>query len=178
MTNAKRLLKGVDDEGNTVMTVFIPGWDEDALSIGLRALTWALTKDDPEPSGLGGAFGYGTRYENDTFMMHPYCWCEKESCPWCSDDAPNFIHKGSGFEVTWYKWIGRDNEINREITFQEWEDMLSECLKSIGCDRDLVTIVESYGQHVDEIDKRIQESLQSWIEWAMDEVRRNSERKE
>lgn len=32
---------------------------------------------------LGGEWGYGVEYENDTFMMHPYCWCERGDCLWC-----------------------------------------------------------------------------------------------
>ncbi len=32
---------------------------------------------------FGGDWGYGAFYENDVFMMHPYCWCEKMECPWC-----------------------------------------------------------------------------------------------
>lgn len=27
---------------------------------------------------------YGTKYENDTFSMMPYCWCDEEDCPWCA----------------------------------------------------------------------------------------------
>lgn len=26
---------------------------------------------------------YGTNFENETFMMHRYCWCEEDDCPWC-----------------------------------------------------------------------------------------------
>lgn len=22
-------------------------------------------------------------FENDTFVMHPYCWCGRDDCPWC-----------------------------------------------------------------------------------------------
>lgn len=77
---------------------------------------------------------YGTNFENDVFMMHPFCWCEKDTCPWCCgctcDDkkcsycisfgkegsipgkgAPNFWHKRSGFRVWWYKYIGRSTTI-------------------------------------------------------------------
>lgn len=33
---------------------------------------------------FGGQFGYGAHFENKTFLMHPYCWCEKAHCLWCS----------------------------------------------------------------------------------------------
>lgn len=109
---------------------------------------------------LGGEFGYGVNYENDVFMLHPFCWCEKEDeCLWCMmndpkenknydkmkkelkgkygkyfadyGSAPNFYHKPSGFGVRWYKWIGRDMEFNRKITDKEWKKIYQECVKSI-----------------------------------------------
>jgi len=27
---------------------------------------------------------YGTDFENETFLMKPFCWCEKPDCPWCA----------------------------------------------------------------------------------------------
>ncbi|MCH7604934.1 hypothetical protein IID24_03030 [Patescibacteria group bacterium] len=32
---------------------------------------------------LGGRCGYGVDFENEVFMMHSYCWCEKDDCEWC-----------------------------------------------------------------------------------------------
>ena len=29
---------------------------------------------------------YGINYEDDTFMMHKFCWCEREDCPWCNGE--------------------------------------------------------------------------------------------
>jgi hypothetical protein len=26
---------------------------------------------------------YGADYEDDRFMMHPFCWCGETDCPWC-----------------------------------------------------------------------------------------------
>jgi hypothetical protein len=57
---------------------------------------------------------YGTDYENDVFMMHRFCWCEREECGWCSGDKPNFLFKPTGFSVTWYKYIGRGMELSDE----------------------------------------------------------------
>jgi len=57
---------------------------------------------------------YGTDYENDVFMMHRYCWCEREDCRWCEDGAPNFLFKPTGFSLTWYKYIGRGMELSDE----------------------------------------------------------------
>ena len=56
--------------------------------------------------------GYGTQFENDVFMMHNYCWCERSECPWCGpEERANFIHKPSGVSVWWYKYMGRGGEV-------------------------------------------------------------------
>lgn len=130
-----------------------------AMDAGLVQLTEAIAKIDPNLVShgcLGGEFGYGARYENDVFMMHPYCWCECADCPWCrscecelgpapeyktikecincSDNPPtrepNFYHKKSGLTVWWYKWIGRGMEIegHRGVSLRQ---MFNECLKSL-----------------------------------------------
>lgn len=67
---------------------------------------------------LGGEFGYGAFIDNATFLMHPFCWCEKDDCPWCcpcscpedaweymdADDNPigfDAWHTGEGFKHGW-----------------------------------------------------------------------------
>jgi len=91
------------------MVIVLPEYSMDRLSEGLRELTRVCSEAGADISGgfLGGEFGYGAYFENDEFMMHPYCWCEKDECEWCCGDAPNFLHKPSGLSVTWYKYIGR-----------------------------------------------------------------------
>lgn len=60
----------------------------------LVELTEAIAKQGHPTSGgaLGGTFGYGALLTTPVFSMHPYCWCEREDCPWCAgctcdDDA-------------------------------------------------------------------------------------------
>ena len=66
--------------------------------------------------GLGGEYGYGTHYLDYDYMIAPFCWCEKESCPWCGElDFPNFWHFSSGLKIWWYKWIGRDMRVEGGI---------------------------------------------------------------
>jgi hypothetical protein len=48
--------------------------------------------------------------------------------PRCPSVLPNFRHKDSGFEVRWYKWIGRDNFIIGEC---DWGSVLKDCMASI-----------------------------------------------
>lgn len=104
------------------MTIIFPsgafgGSDEDPpLEKFLRRVALKFAKPDE------WADKYGTEFENEVFMMHPYCWCWRAGCPWCAEDtndrimnqkntegksAPNFHHKPSGFKVWWYKYIGR-----------------------------------------------------------------------
>jgi len=97
---------------------------------------------------LGGLYGYGANFKNDVFMMHSYCWCDEEDCPWCDctgqagteygaepgRPAPNFWYYGkSGQEIKiwWYKWIGRGMEYNRTVDAKEWLLIFKECLDSL-----------------------------------------------
>src|SRR5690606_31355785 len=55
------------------------------IAQALVDLTERLAKQGYETSAglLGGEFGYGAFYEDDTFHMRPYCWCGKDDCMWC-----------------------------------------------------------------------------------------------
>jgi hypothetical protein len=71
--------------------VILPERSQDLISNDLRKLTKAICKKTGADGsgGLGGEYGYGVNYENDIFMFHPYCWCEKDDCPWCGGcDCP------------------------------------------------------------------------------------------
>ena len=76
------------------------------LEAGLRRIAKACGNADEWPEK------YGAVFENDIFMMHPFCWCDREDCPWCREEnpAPNFHYKPTGLKVWWYKYIGRDME--------------------------------------------------------------------
>ena len=111
-----------------------------------RTLDAKKLADGSAGGALGGEYGYGANFENETFMIHRYCWCEKEDCPWCGGDAspfaqaryfggdptqraPNFWHKKSDFKVWWYKYIGRGMEYSGEV---DWDSTFHECMVSIG----------------------------------------------
>ena len=160
--------------------IILPECSEDKISSDLRYLTEVLESQGADISGglLGGEYGYGAYFENDIFMMHPFCWCEQDDCEWCMgctcpDEAysytvkgvevghdewleaydkglsreiirheelfcdyckgiigraPNFLHKPSGTNVTWYKYIGRGMEV--ELLW-DWTDIFNQCLNSI-----------------------------------------------
>ena len=48
----------------------------------------------------------------------------------CKLVMPNFLHKRSGFEVRWYKWIGRDMETANDSGL-DLNVVLNECLTSL-----------------------------------------------
>jgi hypothetical protein len=123
-----------------------------SISGGLYFLSETLIRGTEGPhygGALGGRFGYGTKFENDVFYMHPFCWCESETCEYCYGplntekwgtedgrsrryyDPPLFWYKPSNLRITWYKWIGRDMEANRNTSQEEWEHVVKECYASI-----------------------------------------------
>jgi hypothetical protein len=135
-------VNGTDDPTPDLQIVMPSGamgrWEGDtALDDMLRTIA--------ENSEEDGAWGskYGADVDNDTFMMHPFCWCESEECPWCCSraphpgsvegyGAPNFWHKASGIKVFWYKYIGRSVEVfGPEPKIQLLSRIKAECLASL-----------------------------------------------
>lgn len=61
-----------------------------------------------------------------TFLVRDYCWCDcrehPDVCP------PNFQY--GDYKLNWYKHFGRGMSANKELSADEVEDMLLECL---GC---------------------------------------------
>ncbi len=118
-------------EGPLQTQVILPAVSNDEVSNGLRDLTKAIVEGDPGRHVvglLGGLYGYGARWDNEVFSMHPFCWCDEENCPRCEGETPNFHHKKSGFKVRWYKYIGRSMEAEGQC---DWVEVLAECLASV-----------------------------------------------
>ena len=111
------------------LTIFLPERSEDSMSESLRELTRqiCLKTDDDGSGGLGGEYGYGCNFENSVFAMHRYCWCENDDCKWCNGEEPNFYYKPSGTCISWYKYIGRDNDIDGSLP----DDWFKTCIESI-----------------------------------------------
>lgn len=108
---------------------------------------------------LGGEFRYGIEWSGPTFLMHPYCTCEKEDCPWCAGcirtgeefdlrcdfcsgsrfplrgalpgtPAPNFWYKPTGVRIWWYKYIGRNMELS-SLGVTWWDGIVRRCLREV-----------------------------------------------
>jgi hypothetical protein len=56
---------------------------------------------------------YGAKFENDTFLMRPYCWCDESECLWCG-----------GCECTTkvYLYFKDGVRISKEQHNAEWRD--------------------------------------------------------
>lgn len=130
------------------------GGREVNLDDSLYALSEAIAKLNPDTQSHGlleGTYGYGNDFENEIFMMHPFCWCEREDCGWCgsigampqlardvlgvkfaeSDRLPNFWYKPLDFKVWWYKYIGRGMEMSETLTQIELHKIFLHCHESL-----------------------------------------------
>lgn len=90
--------------------------------------------EDFEPllEAVGDGSCYGAHFENDTFEMHPYCWCDEETCPQCGTGKQyNFLHKPSGFAVRWYKYAFRDSYMNQEAGRERFVEIVADCIASL-----------------------------------------------
>jgi hypothetical protein len=70
------------------LQIITPPAAETRLDDMLVELTCLITLKKPDAIArgcLGGEFGYGADFENDVFLMHHYCWCERYDCPWCAE---------------------------------------------------------------------------------------------
>jgi len=51
---------------------------EDVISRGLSRLARAI----PGTRAQNGSH-YGMHWNDTIFSMHPFCWCDRDDCPWC-----------------------------------------------------------------------------------------------
>jgi hypothetical protein len=75
---------------------------------------------------------YGTNFENESFEMHPYCWCDEETCKQCgTGEQCNFVHKPSGLAVRWYKYAFRDSYMSKSVDRAGFREIVAECVASL-----------------------------------------------
>lgn len=77
---------------------------------------------------INSEFGDATYFENDTFILMPYYWGDDDRI--C--ELPNFVHKPTGFELSWYKYALRDSYMNQNINFDELMEIMEDCKRSLG----------------------------------------------
>lgn len=81
---------------------------------------------------IGDDSGYGIKYENDTFSINPYCWCESEDCPQCGLGTEfNFLFKKENIGINWYKYPFRDSYSNIPIDLKKFYTIIDACITSV-----------------------------------------------
>ena len=66
--------------------------------------------------------------------MSPYSYDSFEEDS--GDDGWNFVWKNNNFKVSWYKSIGRGMKLSRSMSYREFNDMRSDCIKSLTKEED------------------------------------------
>ena len=111
-------------EINDDLTLVVPYVSDDEVSAGLRRLTRELAARGEQGGGglLGGEDGYGVDFENDVFMMHSFCWCERDGCAWCVGctcrDEQFHYFAADGTEVDFEAYYDLAREAQGETTFE------------------------------------------------------------
>lgn len=65
-------------------------------------------------------------WEYDRYCIRPYCWCEKDGCPWCEGTRPYFIDRLSGLNFRWYKHPFRGFEASEKYMASDIDQMAKE----------------------------------------------------
>lgn len=92
----------------STITVVLPERVMDRVADGLVELTERIDAIDPDSVAhgfLGGQHGYGGHWNNAVFQMRPYCWCERDDCPWCGGCNCTVIPTIDGRDVTYQEWF-------------------------------------------------------------------------
>jgi hypothetical protein len=74
-------------------------------------------------SGSPCSCGFAARH-SEMASVNPHA-------PECPEGWPNFRHRRTGFEVDWYKWIGRGMSLSRDVSVEEWAAIAAECMGSL-----------------------------------------------
>lgn len=70
--------------------------------------------------------GYCEPFENDTFKVRPYSWDDDYH-----DNSYHFWHKPSNIKIQWYKYPLRGSICNKNITADQFVDVLYDCRNSL-----------------------------------------------
>jgi len=114
--------------------------DEEEHFAGRERLSKFYSFKSAKAKELSAKYGFDTEvgvyvHCNCEYDVQDKAWHEEnthtEECP---VDKPNFQHYESGFEVRWYKYIGRGMELNKNLNAAEWPLILLECANSVFAD--------------------------------------------
>ncbi len=66
-------------------------------------------------------------FDNGTFRILPYWWGDSDNIA----ELPNFVYYPNKYEMNWYKYPLRDTWANKEISYEEFKQMLKVCIESL-----------------------------------------------
>jgi hypothetical protein len=70
---------------------------------------------------------YAGDFENDVFALRPYYWGDDDG----EAAKPNFLHKPSGLEIRFYKYLGRGMSVSRHVCPDCFLPIFAECMNSL-----------------------------------------------
>lgn len=127
--------------GEVNAQIFVPPSDQDALSIALRVLTQQLIAAGLAThvgGGMGGSFGYGVVFENDTFFLKPDYMDEECDCGHESDSSEWF--KTHPHSADCYQTVlasvelspnrSRIDELCRQRNSYEWGSVMAKSIQN------------------------------------------------
>lgn len=105
-------------------------------------------------------------FKNDVFEIIPF-----------NDDSEiNFIHYQTGIKIEWYKHVSSFENINKKISYDEWREIVQDCIKSVLKDKYINPVKEikldciiNFGEHYI-TKKEFQEKFNIFIsenEWSV-----------
>lgn len=65
----------------------------------------------------------GEQFNGESFSVHAYDWNE--------ENEQDFNFKWRDFKVCWYKYLGRGMSMNRNLSRNEMQEMVRECILEI-----------------------------------------------
>lgn len=85
-------------------------------NIGCDYYGIADDQDNPHVNARGGI-------TTKLFCVNPYYWGDDER----EIERPNFIYHPTGYSLMWYKYPLRDSYANHELTYEDFDSMLTDC---------------------------------------------------
>ena len=76
----------------------------DRIDCMLRTLSVLCGEKDEWPSK------YGANFDNDVFMLHKFCWCEEDDCPWCGECSCEMEYHLVGNKVSLSEYYDERNK--------------------------------------------------------------------
>lgn len=73
----------------------------------------------------------------------------------CGSHDTNFYHKPTGVAISWRKHVSRFEYVNKRITFEDWEVIVEDCVKSVLGDKYEKVEKETSNTKLDEYEKQL-----------------------